>query len=237
MLSSGKIGECELLYRDGEYYLAISISSDDVPIVPINGAIGVDLGITEIATDSLGNQYSGEQVKSVRRKVRRIRALLQSKGTKSAKRHLCKIRNKQSRFVRDVNHCISKKIVQTVLFARKALGLENLKGIRDRGNGFNREMRWLLGGWSFYDLGFKIEYKAQDVGIPVVMVDPAYTSQTCPKCGHCERANRKSQSVFKCVKCGFNINADLAGALNIGTRAENLMVTLGLLPSVCQPVY
>ena len=124
-----------------------------------------------------------------------------------------------------------------MLFARKALGLENLKGIRDRGNGFNREMRWLLGGWSFYDLGFKIEYKAQDVGIPVVMVDPAYTSQTCPKCGHCERANRKSQSVFKCVKCGFNINADLAGALNIGTRAENLMVTLGLLPSVCQPVY
>jgi putative transposase len=61
-------------------------------------------------------------------------------------------------------------------------------------------MRWLLGNWAFADLGAKIKYKATEAGLPVVEVDPRDTSRTCSTCGHCDKANRKSQSHFLCIR-------------------------------------
>ncbi len=84
--------------------------------------------------------------------MKRIRALLLSKGTKSAKRHLRCIRRRQSRYVRHTNHVISKQIVQCASALQKTLALEDLSGIRERANGFGREMRWLLGNWAFDQL-------------------------------------------------------------------------------------
>lgn len=221
MLASGEIGEADLLFQNGEYYLAITVKLPDTPPADTrNGVLGVDLGIVELATDSEGQSHSGEAVKSTRVRLKRIRALLQSKGTRSARRHLKKIRQKQSRYVRDVNHCIAKQITQKAHQSQKALSLETLTGIRDRINGYSRRMRWLMGNWAFADLAAKIVYKAQDLGIPTIFVDPAYTSQTCSCCGHCERSNRKSQSHFQCQKCGFELNADWNAAINIGLRAE-----------------
>jgi transposase len=87
-----------------------------------------------------------------------------------------------------------------------------------------------MGNWAFADLADKITYKAQDAGIPVYRVDPAYTSQTCSVCGHCARANRPSQARFKCTQCGFEANADHNAAINIGARAA---MSIGLL----QPAF
>ncbi len=193
----------------------------NAPEAVCTGVLGVDLGITEIATDSEGNQYSGGAVKSVRRRVRRIRRLLQAKGTKSAKKHLKHIRQKQSRFSRDTNHVISKRLVATAANSRKALGLENLTDIRDRANCFGREMRWLMGNWAFDQLRQFVSYKAEAAGIPLFSVDPRNTSRTCSKCGHCDKANRKSQAKFLCLSCGFETNADRNAAVNIGVRAES----------------
>jgi putative transposase len=170
--------------------------------------------------DSVGNAYSGEAVKAKRRRVREARRRLQAKGTKSAKRHLRKISRRQSRFRRNTNHCIAKKLVQTAVTAQKALALEDLTGIRERASGFSRAMRWLLGNWAFADLGAKIKYKAAEAGIPVIEVDPRDTSRTCSRCGHCEKANRKSQSQFRCLQCGLDMNADWNAALNIEARAD-----------------
>jgi transposase len=63
-----------------------------------------------------------------------------------------------------------------------------------------------------------IAYKARAAGVRLVLVDPAYTSQTCSRCGHCERANRKSQAKFLCVSCGFSAHADVNAAVNIAVR-------------------
>lgn len=219
-LAAGTTGEADLLFRDGNYYIAISVKSEPPPPTGTSGGVlGVDLGIVELATDSEGITYSGGAVKSIRRRLKRVRSLLQSKGTKSAKRHLRKIGRKQSRFVRDTNHCIAKALVGTAVSRQKALALEDLKGIRQRAPGLNREMRWLMGNWAFADLGAKIVYKAAEVGIPVVFVDPRNTSRTCSRCGHCEKANRKSQSHFLCLHCGFDANADKNAAKNIEVRA------------------
>jgi putative transposase len=232
-LAAGTTGEADLLFRDGNYYLAIAVKSEPPPPAETEGGVlGVDLGIVELATDSEGNNYSGETVKAVRRRVKRIRSLLQAKGTKSAKRHLKKIKRKQSRFVRNTNHCIAKALVGNAVSRQKALALEELKGIRQRASGLNREMRWLMGNWAFADLTAKIVYKAAEVGIPVIFVDPRNTSRTCSRCGHCEKANRKSQSQFLCVNCGFETNADFNAALNIEARAA---VSTGLLCRVSLP--
>jgi IS605 OrfB family transposase len=232
-LAAGTTGEAVLLFRDGNYYLGISVKSEPPPPAHTGGGVlGVDLGIVELATDSEGQNYSGETVKAVRRRVKRLRGLLQAKGTKSARRHLKKIRRKQSRFVRDTNHCIAKRLVGTAVSRQKALALEELKGIRQRGNGLNREMRWLLGNWAFADLAAKIAYKAAEAGVRVVFVDPRNTSRICSRCGHCEKANRKSQSEFLCLKCGFEANADYNAACNVEARAA---VSTGLLCRVSLP--
>jgi putative transposase len=223
------------------FYLHVVVETD-APVeertgteATCDGVLGVDLGIVELATDSEGNQYSGEAIKSVRRRVRRIRRLLQARGTKSAKRHLKRIRQKQSRFSRDTNHVISKRLVATAANSRKALGVEDLRGIRDRSETvFSREMRWLMGNWAFDQLRQFLSYKSEAAGIPLVSVDPRNTSRTCSKCGHCEKANRKSQAKFLCLSCGFELNADANAAINIGVRAESsdgLLSQLRLWPT------
>jgi len=97
---------------------------------------------------------------------------------------------------------------------------EALTNIRDRASGFNKTMRWQMGNWAFADLAAKVVYKAGEVGLPVVFVDPRNTSRTCSVCGHCDKANRKRQASFQCLSCGFCANADKNASKNIEARAE-----------------
>jgi len=214
-----KRGQADLIYRDGTFYLYVTTEAPEADPVDTEGVLGIDLGIVELATDSEGHSYSGAQVKAVRCRLKRIRSILQSKGTRSAKRHLRKIRNRQSRFTRDVNHVISKQIVSTATQSLKALAIEDLGGIRERANGYGKAMRWLMGNWAFDQLGQFIAYKAQGAGLRVIKVDPRNTSRTCSRCGYCDKANRTSQAHFHCLQCGFDANADYNAAVNIGVRA------------------
>ena len=220
------IGQVDLLYEEGQFTLALSIRKPEPPTVETEGVLGVDLGITNVATDSEGNTFSGEAVKACRRRYRTFGKGLQQCGKKGAKRRLCTIARKQSRFVRWANHNISKQLVQTALQAGKALALENLTGIRDRANGYAAEMRWLMGNWAFSQLKRFVLYKAADVGLPVYQVDPRNTSRTCSRCGHCEKANRKSQAIFLCLKCGFQANADFNAACNIAVKGLETRATV-----------
>ena len=87
-------------------------------------------------------------------------------------------------------------------------------------------MRWQMGNWAFADLAAKIFYKAAEVGLPVIFVDPRNTSRTCSECGHCEKANRKSQSKFECLNCGFCANADKNAACNISRKGAEARAEL-----------
>jgi putative transposase len=127
---------------------------------------------------------------------------------------------KEARFRRHENHVISKAIVQTAKGTGRGIGLEDLKGIRDRITARSGDARNRLSDWSFHQLYGFLLYKAQDAGIPIVQVDPRNTSRTCSVCGHCEKANRKSQEEFLCKHCGFSANADWNAARNIALRAQ-----------------
>ena len=217
-------GQADLILREGTFYLSVTIDLPTPPPIEPVGVLGIDLGITEIVTDSEGNQYSGSVVKAVRQRVKEHRRQLQKKNSRSAYKRLQQTRRRQSRFVRDTNHKISKELVQRASLSSKALAkalaLEDLSGIRERANGFGRQMRWLMGNWAFDQLKQFLVYKAEAAGVPVAFVDPRNTFRTCHACGHCAKENRKSQAKFLCLQCGLDMNADKNAALNIKARAE-----------------
>lgn len=220
-------GQADLAYSDGVFYLLIVVDAPDKPRRVVNGYLGVDLGIVNIATTSDGKSYSGKGVRNIRHRNLKLRQRLQSIGTKSAKRLLKKRRRKETRFATDVNHVISKQLVNAAQGTGRALALEDLQGIRARAGKPKRgkpatvgkTMRQELSSWSFYQLRQFIAYKAQAAGVSVVFVDPRNTSRECPVCGNIDKANRPSQSKFLCTACGHSANADINAAVNISRRA------------------
>ena len=211
-------GEADLVHRDGEWYLhqPCNIVEDD-DFDP-DEWLGVDLGIVNIATTSDGATFTGADVLGVRKRRRRQRKRLQAKTTSSSRRVLRRLSGKEARFARDVNHRISKAIVEEAKRTGRGIALEDLTGIRSRVR-LRRSQRDNLHSWSFFQLQQYISYKAQLHGVPVVSVDPRHTSQTCSHCGHVAKANRPSQDVFLCVACGHAAQADHNAAINIGRRA------------------
>jgi putative transposase len=211
-------GESDLVYHKGDFFLyAICDVPDDAPIEP-EGWLGVDLGISNIATDGDGNVYSATHLLNVRHRYRRLRKILQQVGTLSAKRLLKKQSGRESRFAKDTNHCISKQLVKQAKDTRRGLALEDLTHICERVT-VRKPRRDALHSWSFAQLRLFVDYKATLYGVAVEIVDPAYTSQECSCCGHIDKANRPSQSVFRCASCGHSSHADVNAAINIGRRA------------------
>jgi putative transposase len=209
---SWKIGGAELIRRGPVWYLCITqTKADRAPDEP-TGWLGVDLGIVNLATDSHGTTYTGEQIELVRARYAGRRRALQPLKTKSAKRHLKRLSGKQRRFQKDTNHRISKRLVVAAKRTGRGIALEDLKGIRARVRVRGAGQRARHSNWAFLQLRQFVSYKA---------VDPRHTSQRCSACGHTERANRRSQAEFCCVVCQFATSADYNAAINIERAAVN----------------
>ncbi|MGW0736095.1 RNA-guided endonuclease InsQ/TnpB family protein [Streptomyces sp. NPDC002851] len=221
-LSLHRKGESDLVCRDGMWFLQATC---EVPEAPPNtdpvDFLGVDLGIVNIATTSDGEIMAGRELNRGRLRERTLRTKLQKKNTPSAKRRLKKRRRKEARRARDINHKIAKHVVAEAERTGRGIALEDLTGIRERVR-LRKPQRATLSSWSFAQLGAFIAYKARRAGVPVVHVDPAYTSRTCAECGHIDRANRVSQALFACRNCGVVAHADRNSSRNIRARAWEL---------------
>lgn len=218
-VARGKLrGESDLVWRDGAFYLALVVESKDpLRYEPVD-ALGVDLGVVNIAVDSDGTFYKAAGVDRVRRRIDRLRAHLQSAGTKSAKRHLKGLGQREGKFRRQTNHYISKEIVARAEGTARAVALEDLGGIRARTTVRRSQRRRHL-SWSFAQLRSFVEYKAAAKGVPVILVDPRNTSRMCPQCGMIDKKNRPTRDEFRCVSCGLAGPADRIAATNIAARA------------------
>jgi putative transposase len=208
------VATADLIFRKGRFYLHVVV---DLPaaVVPDTGpVIGVDLGVHRPAVTS-DNRFHGKRYwREVSKRTFRLRRALQAKGSKSAKRHLQRLAGREQRFRRDCDHVLSKSILRD-LVPGTTIVVEDLTHIRARVKARKGEGKRRLHAWSFAQLRAFLEYKAEGKGCRVVGVDPRYTSQRCNACGHIERANRKSQSEFRCCQCGHRQNADLNGAKNV----------------------
>ena len=210
-------GQADLILRDGTFYLYVTVDLPSAPPIDAQDVLGVDLGIVQLAVDSDGKAHTGAGVKLCRRRFQRLRQGLQSCGSKNAKRHLKRIRQKESRYQRWVNHNISRQIVNKALVEQRAVALEDLQGLRERVS-VRKTQRYERLSWAFYQLRSFIAYKAEAAGVPLHIIDPRNTSRMCLACGHCAKENRRSQSEFLCVECGFQANADFVGSVNIGRK-------------------
>ncbi|GAA4632399.1 RNA-guided endonuclease TnpB family protein [Actinoallomurus vinaceus] len=218
-LTTHRKGESDLVERDGMFYLIATCEVPEAETREPGGFIGVDLGIVNIATTSTGYRAAGRKLNRYRRRQLALRAKLQKKGTKSAKRLLAKQRRKESRRAKDINHRISKTIVTEAERTGRGISLEELTGIRERVR-LRKPQRVALHSWAFAQLGEFIVYKARRAGVPVVFVDPAYSSQQCAECGHVDRLNRVSRAVFTCRGCGVVAHADRNASRVLARRGQ-----------------
>ncbi len=222
-------GQADLAIRkDGKWFLLVSVDVPDGTPIPTTDFIGVDLGVTNLAVTDDGEIFSGDGVENIRQKMHKLKKSLQQKASdlvkqgkkpKNVRRKLSAISGRESRFRRNTNHIISKRIVEKAKDTGKAIALEDLEGIRKSQKRFRKPQRAKMSGWSFFQLRSFIEYKAKRAGIRIEPVDPKYTSQTCAECGHCEKDNRKNQASFLCKQCGHKDHADRNAARNIRARA------------------
>jgi putative transposase len=211
MFLEWKHTSADLCIRKNKVYLHISFEKEIENTPSTNNLIGIDRGINNLAVSSNNRFFGGGIIKKQVRKYQRQRSALQSKGTKSAKRHLGRLRRREQRFRADINHQISKQIIQS-LNPGDTIVLEDLTGIRNKR--LRKEQRTMLNSWSYFQLEQFLIYKGAAKGISIVYIDARYTSQRCSSCGFICRSNRK-QHLFCCKQCGFRLNADLNGSRNI----------------------
>jgi len=214
---ASKVGESDLVHRDSMWFLYASVEVAEPQLIDPQGFLGVDLGIANIAYDSDATRHAGNRLNGYRRRQLRLRRRLQAKNTKSARRLLARRNKKEARHAANVNHRIAKTIVTEAARTGRGIAVEQLTGIRERVR-LRKPQRVTLSSWSFHQLGSFLTYKARRAGIPLVVVDPRYTSQTCHGCGHRDKRNRPDQETFHCRSCGVVAHADHNAALNIAQR-------------------
>ena len=225
-----KFGTAKLVNKHGMFFLHIPVTYEisELQKSEVSNVVGIDRGIRFLAAtyDSKGKSvfYDGNTVKQKRAHYKALRKQLQQVGTPSSRRRIRAIGKRENRWMQDVNHCISKALVENnpegTLFV-----IEDLTGIRSVIEKVRVKDRYVSVSWSYYDLEQKLSYKALKHHQLVEKVNPAYTSQTCPKCGHTEKTNRnKHKHIFCCKNCGYKSNDDRIAAMNLHRMGIELLV-------------
>lgn len=216
-----KFGTAKVLKSGNHWYLHIAVTKEiEKPEFKPKHVVGIDRGLRQLLTiyDEQGQTtfVNGKQILQKRRHYKRLRQQLQSKNTKSAKRRLETIGQRESRWMNDINHCLSKTLVKRygsgTIFTLEDLTNVTFDTISKRA----KKNRYEHHSWSFYDFEQKLIYKAIANGSQVISCDAHYTSQRCPKCGLIDSKNRnKTKHEFCCQACSYRTNDDRVGAMNI----------------------
>ena len=224
------LGESKIIQSGKILILKVTIDMGEIKKKEFKqeNIMGIDLGINIPAYACLGNSTyvkkafgSKDEFLKVREqfnaRIKRAYSQAQlAKGGKGRKDKLSsanRFKDKERNWVKTYNHQLSKAIIEFAI--KNEVSQINMEKLEK--DGFDTK---LLGKWSYYELQNMIEYKAQREGIEVKYVNPAYTSQTCSKCGHTHKDNRKSQEKFICTECGFKLNADHNAAINIARSTQ-----------------
>ncbi|OTN94490.1 RNA-guided endonuclease InsQ/TnpB family protein [Enterococcus faecium] len=211
--NASKIGTLRVTRKRSHYMAQIAI---EIPerLNTSTKIMGVDLGIKIPAvccTDENEVKFSGNgrMNKYIRRYHNSRRKEL---GNNKKLNAIKKSKDKEQRWMKDQDHKISREIVDFAIEHNVGIiRLEKLANIRKQTRK-SRKNNHSLSSWSFYRLASFIEYKANLVGIKVEYVNPAYTSQRCPNCGHLHHAKDRR---YSCSDCGYIGHRDIVGAKNI----------------------
>ena len=216
-----KLGTAKLIRNRGKWFLHIGITKEASDFNPKDNPqiVGIDRGSRFLAAtfDTEGKTlfFDGQKILRKRKKFLEIRRCLQSKGTKSAKKKLRQLAQRENRWMTDVNHRLAKTLV-TAYGSHTLFVLEDLTNVTFNTNDLPKPLRNSHRSWSFFQLESFLMYKAQAIQSTVVKVSPVFTSQRCPKCGLIEKTNRHHDThEYWCQQCQYRCNDDRLGAMNI----------------------
>lgn len=209
------------------------------PVAAGTAAVGLDFGAVTTIMPSAGAPIElPAKITRYERRMKRLQQALSRK--KNGSKNRCKARQRLSdcharigAMRRDFLHQSTTALVRAhALIALENLAVRNMtasaagtlaepgKNVAQK-SALNRTI--LRNGWSM--ARGMLEYKAAWRGVMLVAVPPAYTSQTCSQCRHVDAANRPTQALFRCMKCGYTDNADRNAAKNILARAHELLAS------------
>lgn len=220
--SKWNFGTAKIVKSGKHYFMHISVtgSVEGFDLSTVKSIVGIDRGLRQVVTayDNKGETrfVNGAFIKHKRRHYKNLRSSLQRKGTQSAKRRLRKLSERENRWMSDVNHCISKTLVNkyggNTLFVLEDLTNVTFETVNNR----KKDDRYEHHSWSFYDLQQKLAYKAEMNASQVITVSAKDTSQRCCKCGTIRKENRlNTLHLYDCNNCGYKSNDDRNAAMNI----------------------
>ncbi len=209
--SFSKINQIELDHT----YAYVTVFIEERAQIEASSYVGVDLntlGHCAVMADPLTGKVLklGKKAAHIRAKYANQRRHQQKKGNY---KKLKKTKDKERRITKDMLHKVSRALVDYAYEHKVGIKLEKLKGIRKRKTAHS--FKHFLNSWAYYKLDSYIEYKSKLLGVPVMYIDPRYTSKDCSKCQ--QRSNRHKK-VFKCRECGHVDHADVNAAFNIALR-------------------
>ncbi len=223
-------GEADLVYKNDKFYLFQTVDVPEEDMEDVEEFIGVDFGLTTIAHTSNNVEFSADGLNVYCEHRQKVRSSVQSKCTRNSRKLFKRLSGKEGTHASIVNHTISKQIVQSAKSQNKGIAIEDLTGIRFTSKRRNKKFRTKLGKWNFSQLRNYITYKAQLNGVPLVIVPPAYTSQTCSNCKHIGKRTNKH---FKCANCGTIIDADYNASINIASLGAVINQPFGRSNDMC----
>ena len=216
-----KFGLAKLLKSSNKWHLHVSATKEvaDFDKQMVKHVVGIDRGLRFLATsyDEQGKTvfFDGQAIIRKHAKYQKLRATLQTEGTKSAKKRLKKLSGRENRWTSDVNHCLSKTLVQKY-GANTLFVLENLNSVSFERTDLPKALHSQNKSWTFYQLEQFLTYKAHLNNSEVVEVSAKYTSQRCPKCRVIKKDNRNhGKHEYHCINCDYRSNDDRIGAMNI----------------------
>lgn len=226
----GEVKNVTVTQRCGKWYASIQTEHqvDDV-VHPSASAVGIDVGISRLATLSDGshfptiNSFKAKQMRLARYQRAMARKVKFSKNWLKAKAKVSRIHAEISDIRKDYLHKVTTAIckkhtlvviedLQVSNMSRSAAGTQDAPGRNVKAkSGLNKSI--MDQGW--FEFRRQLEYKQAWMGGELIAVPPKYTSQRCSMCGHVAKQNRTTQARFECVSCGHSIHADLNAARNI----------------------
>ena len=214
IIHNGKIGGLRITQKNHKWIAQIAVTIPDIIKSDSNIIMGIDLGIKVPAvavTDTGKTKFFGNG--RMNRYYRRKSLVYKRKLGKAKKQKaINKIKDKERRWMTYQDHCISRQIINFAIQNNiSQINMEKLSGIRETTSKSRKNVKYIH-RWSFYRLQGFIEYKANKVGIKVKYVNPKYTSQICPCCGH---RNKAEDRLYTCEECGYSTHRDRVGAINI----------------------
>jgi putative transposase len=231
----------------GKWFVSIStLRIVEQPVHASSSIVGIDMGVKQFATLSDGEVIDPANAgKKYQKRMRLLQRRLSrkqkfSQNWKKAKAAVAKLHRKiaatRSDFIHKVTSTISKshavvciEDLQVKNMSASAAGTIEKKGkMVKQKSGLNKSIL----DQSWFETRRQLEYKQHWLGGEVIAVPPQHTSQRCPDCQHVSPDNRKTQSKFVCVSCGFAANADFVGALNILAAGHAVLACRDTSPAI-----